>query len=259
MAPDKLFQPLAKTRLHEEIVDRLKTRILLGELAPGTKLPSERELSEQLGVNRTTLREALHKLESLDLVELQHGRGIFVKDYRDSRSLELAEHLLHRGGGLDLDVLRNLADLRRILLPEMAAEAARHRSAADLEAFERLVRDDAIPVEEKDWRVHNLVARASGNVLFAILLNAFTSIAREASRLYFASETNCERSRRFHAELLAALAAKDDLAARRIMHDVLVYAEKAAFGGAQVAESTTVSRASGETPRRSPRTKERSK
>ncbi len=182
-----------------------------------------------------------------------------MKDYRDSRSLELAEHLLHRGGQLNLDVLRNLADLRRILLPEMAAEAARNRSGDDLAALERVVGDEALPVEEKDWRVHNLVARASGNVLFAILLNAFTSIAREASHLYFASETNCERSRRFHAELLAAIDAKDADGARRIMHEVLVYAEKAAFGGATTAQTAPDSRASGEKPRRSPRTKERSK
>ncbi|MCK7467867.1 MAG: GntR family transcriptional regulator [Desulfosudis oleivorans] len=143
-------------------------------------------MAEQLQVNRTTVREALHKLESLDLIEIKHGNGIFVKDWRDSGSLELAKHILFMDGQLNLEVSKNLMDLRRLLVPEISYFAAQNRSEADLEDLERTaLRSEDLPLEERDWRVHNIIARASGNLLFLILLNSFTDLAGRLTNLYF--------------------------------------------------------------------------
>lgn len=221
-----LFSPLTKTRLHEDILEQLKTRIVRGELEPGTKLPPERELAEQLQVNRTTVREALHKLESMGLVEIKHGNGIFVRDWLESGSLELARTLLSLDGSVNVDVVRNLLTLRRVLVPEISWHAAKNRSDHDLEELRRVVDDQSLAPEEKDWRVHNLIARASGNVLFVIFLNAFTSMAGDSSRLYFAADENRARSRKFYADILAAIQAKKADKAKQIMSDVLEYAER---------------------------------
>ena len=74
-----LHHPLAySVPLYIQIADRLVSQIESGELAPGDRLPAERELSENLGVNRMTLRRALRVLESKGLVLRKHGIGTFV-------------------------------------------------------------------------------------------------------------------------------------------------------------------------------------
>lgn len=225
--PVKLLSPLTKTRLHEDILEQLKDRILRGELVAGTKLPPERELAEQLQVNRTTVREALHKLESIGLVEIKHGNGVFVRDWLESGSLELARHVLFLDGKPNLEVLRNLLTLRRILVPEISFHAAQNRGDKDLKELHRVIHESPeMDPDEKDWRVHNLIARASGNVLFVVFLNAFTSIAQEASRAYFSSPENRERSRKFYDDIYEAIKAKKADKAQKIMAEVLDYAEE---------------------------------
>lgn len=223
--------PLNKTRLHEEIVEQLKDRIIRGDFAPDSKLSPERELAEQLQVNRTTVREALHKLEGLGLIEIKHGNGIFVKDWRDSGSLELAKHILFMDGQLNLGVLKNLMDLRRLLVPEISYFAAQNRSEADLADLERIaLQSEDLPLEERDWRVHNIIARASGNLLFLIMLNSFTDLAGRLTNLYFRSPDNCRRSEKFHREIFAAIRDRQPERAREIMQDVLQYAEEQSLG-----------------------------
>jgi GntR family transcriptional regulator, transcriptional repressor for pyruvate dehydrogenase complex len=223
---DRLLNPVNKTRLHEEIVVQLKDRIIRGDFAPGSKLPPERELAEQFNVNRTTVREALHKLESTELVEIKHGNGIYVKDFLESGNLELARDLLFPDGQVNIEVLENLLDLRYLLVPEISYSAALNRSEEDLNELERIVfESDEMPIQEKDWRVHNIIARASGNLLFVILLNSFTRLSEGPSRLYFNTEGNRRRSAEFHAEIYDAIKNRDAVRSRQIMADVLKYAE----------------------------------
>lgn len=230
-AEKSLLSPLTKTRLHEDILEQLKTRIVRGDLAPGAKLPPERELAEQLQVNRTTVREALHKLESMGLVEIKHGNGIFVRDWLESGSLELARTLLFLDGQVNVDVVRNLLTLRRVLVPEISWHAAKHRSDEDLEELRRVIDDASLSPAEKDWRVHNVIARASGNVLFVIFLNAFTSMAGDSSAPYFALDENLVRSRKFYADIYDAIKAKKADKARQVMADVLEFAERQMLAG----------------------------
>ena len=228
MKQDKsLMTPIIKTRLHEEIMEQLKDKIIRGDLQPGSKLPPERELADQLKVNRTTVREALHKLESMGLIEIKHGNGIFVKDFLESGSLELAGHIFFFNGRLNIKILRNLLDLRRLMVPEISYHAALNRSRKDLNELERIIfKSDEMPIEEKDWRVHNIISRASGNLLFVILLNSFTRLTRDSSQLYFAVEENRIRSRKFHEEIYGAIQKKDAAKSRKIMLDVLKFAEE---------------------------------
>ena len=74
------FQPLntSKRSLDKRIVAYIQRMIEMGELRSVDRLPAERELAAQLGVSRTVLREALHTLAAYGLVDLQHGRGVFV-------------------------------------------------------------------------------------------------------------------------------------------------------------------------------------
>lgn len=231
MCPKKsagLLIPLQRTRLHEEIVNQIKNKIISREIMPGEKLPPERELAENLAVNRATVREALNKLESMELVEIKHGDGVYVKDYLESGSLELVKLLLFKDGGLDVGIFKNMADLRRLLVPEIAFHAASNRTKTDLQDLERVVfKSGELSIEERDWRVHNIIARASGNLLFVVLLNSFTRLLKDYAYLYFDDKENCRRSEIFHKEIFDAIKNKKPEEARKIMHDVFIYTEEA--------------------------------
>jgi len=217
-----LLKPLNKTKLYEEIVEQLKNRIINKDIAPGEKLPAERTLAQILNVNRSTVRAALGKLESMELVEIRHGEGVYVKDYLESGSLELVKALLFKNNALDMDVFKNLMDLRKVLVPEMAYCAAKNRTAEDLKNLERLVSDtDKKTMDDRDMRLHNIIARASGNVLYVVLLNAFTSQMNDYYKMYFSDPENRAKTIIFHKEIYQAIKNREPDKAKQVMKDIL--------------------------------------
>src|SRR5690348_11162811 len=81
--------PVARQSAVDAVADRLRGEILSGRLRPGTRLPSERELSLALGVNRLTLRASLARLEALGLITTRHGAGNVVASWRERAGLEM--------------------------------------------------------------------------------------------------------------------------------------------------------------------------
>ena len=225
--PVTLLKPLNKTKLYEEIVEQLKNRIINKDIVPGEKLPAERTLAQMLSVNRSTVRAALGKLESMDLVEIRHGEGVYVKNYLESGSLELVKELLFKNNALDMDVFKNLMDLREVLVPEMAYCAAKNRTAEDLKSLERLVSGtDKKNMDDRDMRLHNIIAMASGNVLYVILLNAFTSQMNAYYELYFSDPENRASTLAFHKDIFQAIKNREPDNAKQIMKDILKTATK---------------------------------
>jgi GntR family transcriptional regulator len=97
MDSSSLHHPLAySVPLYIQIADRLVSQIESGELAPGDRLPAERELSENLGVNRMTLRRALRVLESQGLVLRKHGIGTFVGEPKIDRQMDVVFRFTRR-------------------------------------------------------------------------------------------------------------------------------------------------------------------
>jgi GntR family transcriptional regulator, transcriptional repressor for pyruvate dehydrogenase complex len=221
------LNPLQKTRLHEGIVSQLQEKILSGEFRGGDKLPPERDLAESLNVNRSTLREAFKKLEMLDLVEIRHGDGVYVKDYLESGSLELLPALMRSGGNFDVTILKGLLDLRRLILPDVAYQAALNRTDEDLAGMERVLRADDISLNERDMLLYRLIARASRNIPFVIILNFFNNsgMVAELLTLYFADPANVRRTARFYDEIIEAMREGKPERSKKIMYDLLVFAE----------------------------------
>src|SRR6202022_27378 len=93
-----MFRPVGKPRVAEEIVQQLRGLILRGEYAVGDKLPPERKLAEELGVNRASLREAIKSLEHLGLVKTRQGDGTRVLDFMQTAGVELVSHLISGAG-----------------------------------------------------------------------------------------------------------------------------------------------------------------
>jgi len=220
-----LRRPLARSRLHEEIVNIIQKQIMDGEISPGDKLPTERELAETFAVNRATVREALRKLENLDLVEIRHGDGLYVKNYLESGNFDLIKAALTMDEGGS--VISSILEARGFVVPQIAYMAAGRRTAAELSELQQVIAKDDMNMLEKDIRVHQTIARSAHNLLCTIVLNFFNQVFRDYGYLYFDDERNVERSRQFHHEIYEAIKNQKPEKARKVMRDVLVYAEGA--------------------------------
>ena len=99
---------LSRSRLYEKIAALLLKKIIKKEMKVGQRLPTERNLALTFQVNRSTVREALKKLESLDVIEIRHGDGVYVKNYLESPNLELVNALFYLDDTLDTDILMTL-------------------------------------------------------------------------------------------------------------------------------------------------------
>jgi GntR family transcriptional regulator, transcriptional repressor for pyruvate dehydrogenase complex len=217
-------QTLTRSRLSEEIVAIIQKQIMSGDIAPGAKLPTERELSQSFKVNRTTLREALRKLESLELIEIRHGDGVYAKDFLNSGNL----NLIKASFAMDEhnETIFNVLEVRRIVAPEMAALAAQRHTAADLAELEQVIFHQDLAMLEEDIKVNQLIARATRNKVYTIMHNFFYQINREYTSLYFKNEDMIERTHKFHHRLFNAIKNRDASEARRIMFEGMVHSEE---------------------------------
>jgi GntR family transcriptional regulator, transcriptional repressor for pyruvate dehydrogenase complex len=160
--------------LAHELVERLKERILAGEIEPGRKLPAESSLTAEFGVSRTVVREAISRLQAAGLVETFQGRGSFVLALPEPAhefSLDASRVRSHR------DVL-DLLDFRIGLEVEAAGLAAERRTEHQLKAIARALADFRRTGEnlgklvEADFTFHSKIAVASGNRFYSDLLDS---------------------------------------------------------------------------------------
>jgi len=122
---DALRPVEAKTRLYEQVLDRLRNYVVEGGLRAGDRLPPERDLAARLGVSRASVKQAIVVLEVQGLVEARHGGGTYL--VRDSLEVEPVEQLVERRRRLP-DVL----DAREALETKLAELAAERRTTEDI-------------------------------------------------------------------------------------------------------------------------------
>jgi GntR family transcriptional repressor for pyruvate dehydrogenase complex len=164
------FDKARRVRSFDDVVEQLREAIYSGRIRPGERLPGERELSEQFGVGRPTLREALRSLEAVGIIEVRPGKtgGSYAVTPSESTVGDALAALLNlRGASLE-----DLTEFRLDFEGENAAWAARRADARDVTALEALVTEarvaaaEALPeVAEIDVRWHETLARATKNRL----------------------------------------------------------------------------------------------
>ena len=120
-----MFKPIERKSLADSVYEQLRDAIVGGEFPAGSSLPSERQLREQLGVNRGALREALKRLEEARLVRIRHGGATEVLDYREHAGTSLLEDLLVApDGSVRTRVARSVIEMRAALAPDITRLAA---------------------------------------------------------------------------------------------------------------------------------------
>src|SRR5437870_8039138 len=134
--PVVAFRAPPRRRLHEDVAEQLRDAILDGRFAAGRKLPPERELAHEFGVNRTSIREAIKVLEGLGLVTVRQGDGATVRPLVEA-SLDVLGPMLFHGGRLDLALVAETAEVMRPLLLEMGRLAIERCRPDDLVAIRR--------------------------------------------------------------------------------------------------------------------------
>src|SRR5207247_5427618 len=129
------IEPIKKTRVAEEIADRMRVLILDGTFRTGHPLPGERVLAERFGVSRGSIRDALRMLETIGLLETRHGQGTFPRELDVNRLVApLASVLTYRH-----DLRDELLDVRRLFEPGVARAAALRVPGDNLADLQRLV------------------------------------------------------------------------------------------------------------------------
>ena len=213
------LQAVEPRRLYRQIADQIRRLITKGRLAPGERLPAERDLARRLGVSRPSLREALIALEVEGLLEVRVGSGIYVA--QRARGAPVAQ--LGDDSG-PFEVIR----ARWMIEGDCAALAATHGTPAQLRAISRAHAD--LKREAKrhhnplgaDRAFHLRVAEATGNS--ALVLVVETLWDQRVGPLYRALETKLEypamarETLREHDAVLRAILARKPSAARAAMH-----------------------------------------
>jgi DNA-binding FadR family transcriptional regulator len=235
-------QSIHNRRLYQQIADQLRSMIERGEYPPGSYLPAERELSQQFGVSRTSLREALIALEVVGLVKVRVGDGVMVVakpstvvaaapssvDPALSMPWELDPELDAGPADFDAEVPPfSLLQARRLVEPEAAALAAENASDEQLagirEALERNAEDNrkGSTTHPGDRLLHVRIADASGNPAYALLIrhllgHKYGAMFQRLQSLYTTKDMP-RRSEREHEAIVEAICARDAATARKAM------------------------------------------
>lgn len=214
-----MFEKIPARALSDTVAQQLLKQIEKGAFAKSGKLPTEAVLAQEFGVSRTVIREAVSRLKNEGVVEPRQGSGVFVVERRGIRPLRIDYAEAVEPGA----VLQILA-LRRAIEAEVAAEAAAHRSDADMMAIDAaLAKIDAAVADGEDGvaediAFHRAIAVATGNPYFLktlTFLNQYLEAGTIVTRRNEALREDFSRQvREEHAAIVAAIRAGDPTAAR---------------------------------------------
>src|SRR5580704_8500817 len=195
----RAMKPIERTTLAASAFDQLISYVVNGDWKAGDRIPPERELCQQLGIARTSLREALKAMELVGMLDSRVGDGTFVCP----RSEFLARPLLWAFTGTDHEELRDILEARNMMERDMAGLAAERASDEEIrhigEAIEMMRKCIAshAPCGESEMAFHRAIANASHN---AVLTNAMQLLLNLMKQwIYLDMRLPAERLKRHNA------------------------------------------------------------
>ncbi|TDD33694.1 FadR/GntR family transcriptional regulator [Saccharopolyspora elongata] len=220
-----LRAPRRVASLAAQLVDTLREQIASGAWPVGMRIPPEHELVKQLGVGRTTVREALGALVHLGLLEARKGDGTYVRT-----SSEMHSVLMRRASS---SRRRDVLELRAVLEEYASGLAASRRTEDDLARLWHLL-DEAKAIAdspeidaivEVDARFHQEVVSAGGNPLLTEVYDVLSvAVTEQIGRTLWPSATAAEHTL-LHRRLVEAIAAEDEVGARHCATEIVKLTE----------------------------------
>jgi GntR family transcriptional regulator, transcriptional repressor for pyruvate dehydrogenase complex len=202
------LRPLERSRMYEDLGERLNQFVQEAGMAPGDRFPPERELARQLDVSRTSIRQAMVVLQAQGFVDVRHGEGIFLRRTRGFG--ESLPKLLERRRRLP-DVL----EAREALEVKLAELAATRRTADDLDAMRSGLRtmDEEIRAgrlgTEGDAAFHHAIAIAARNTVLVRLIDEMAGAIEETRVESLSEPGRPPRSLAAHRRILDAIGARN--------------------------------------------------
>ena len=238
--PIQTIDPIQSISLKDACIRKIEGLILSGELAPGERLPSERDLAVRLGISRPVLHQAIVALDAKGLVRIQPRHGVFVCDFKRDGSMALLMTLMqHEDGVYQPQLLSSLIQARLHIETETARLAALNRTDADLIEFQSLLKErenlasNKIPaLVEYDFNLHQLIAAASGNLMYALILNSLKHVHTNLAGAFYRAFPDgkvAEELITFHQSLYQAIADQNAHQAAQIMAAMLNHGETHLF------------------------------
>jgi GntR family transcriptional repressor for pyruvate dehydrogenase complex len=217
-----VLEPIQRVSVTDAVLEQLKRLVLNGQLGPGDRIPSERELCSRLEVSRTALREAKKALVAMGLLDAKPGQGTFIKD----DLLDFISEPIDLGLRMEPMRMYELVEARAIVETASAALAARRATDADKRALEQIMDRQSTAVRmgdidaflEADLELHSAIAQAAGNAVLMRVNLAIYGLVRALSqtvleRAPHASEPAFDN----HGRVVEAIVAGDPAQARAAM------------------------------------------
>ena len=215
-----VIQPIKKTRIPEEVADRIRALILDGTFPPGQPLPAERVLAERFGVSRGSIRDALRILEMIGLLEARHGQGTFPRELTVERLVApLASVMTYRH-----DLRDELLDVRRMFEPAVARFAALRATEEDFDDLQRIVDAQREKLKTgrsaivEDSAFHATLARSTRNRVVVSIMAILNDLLVESRAQSLRQKGRPARSVDGHEAVVAALRRRDPDAAAQAMY-----------------------------------------
>jgi GntR family transcriptional repressor for pyruvate dehydrogenase complex len=230
------MDPLDRTSVPDQVFRRLAADVIAGRHAPGERLPTQRQLAAELGVNMASVREGIKRLEQLKLLDVRHGDAMRVRDWRAHGGLDVLVHALGGGEDLDREVLRSVMEARRLLLTESARLAAQRRDESQAELLVQLaaelpgaVDDDA--AQGIDFAFFATLIQASQNLVLLLIANSIRDLYFQRLAAFRAIVRDRAMLAEHYDSAAAAIDARDPGAAARAVEQIAAAQERAMLEG----------------------------
>ena len=214
-----MFQKIPAQALSDTVARQLLENIDAGAIPRGSKLPTEAVLAQQFGVSRTVVREAIARLKHEGVVEPRQGSGVFVTEQAGIKPLRIDYTEVSSP-----EAVLQIVELRRAIEAEVAAQAAKRRSAEDLQAIDAALVQIGVDVAAggdgvaADVAFHRALAQATRNPYFIKTLEFLSQYLEAATAVTRGNEARYEdfsrQVREEHEAIVAAIRAGDEMAAR---------------------------------------------
>lgn len=228
---NELFKTVKPKRVTEEIVNQMLDLIGQGTLAPGQRLPSEREMAQSMGVSRPTLREALKRLEYVGFLDTVQGGGSYVRDVVGATLRDPLTALVR-----DIGAVVELAEFRTNIEPWAASMAARRVQPEELAQLKEILDNmgsllaRAQPHYHLDAEFHQCLAKATHNRIYFHVARTICLLYFEVARIshenIFTTFKDQEVLFAQHLGIYRAVKNRDAIAARERMHQHLLRTER---------------------------------
>lgn len=175
-----------------------------GGFPPGSILPAERELSELIGVTRTTLREVLQRLARDGWLTIRHGKPTKVNNFWDTSSLNILETLAQLDQEGIPDLVDNLLSARTNISAIYVRGALKNNPDKSIQLLNAYndIEDSGEAFAEFDYTLNKELALISGNSIYLLILNGFRGLYSRIGSLYFSHPKGREISRHYYQNLI---------------------------------------------------------